>query len=311
MISLPVEFSCCFRCSSESIKAKVDDLISSNDPLPNEAAWLAARDRMLLPVLRRIAALDTSHAMPPRWTDLSQALPPCPPGQSRFMGEEHRIRSLARIRFWEMCRMARLDYAKHQSDFQRIQSSDSLFHAFSALGDSILQLLILRMRPEATTPRLPGEEEDDRPRLDHDAVVPVWNQIKLLRNHDTILQIVYKVAEYSARHERRGRKHWDAYIHTMAQCGALEYGRSLALSMVGRQKDALTRFARRIDQEIKRQDRMRLALAMSAKDPNSPLHILGADVLRLIGALTRVEQPVLWEDVLHPYIQHDMLVEIE
>ena len=308
VIRLPVEFSCCFRCSSESIKAKVDDLISSKYPLPNEAAWLAARDRVLLPTLRRIALLDSSHAMPPRWTDLSQPLPPCPPGISRFMGEEHRIRSLARIRYWEMCRMARLGYDDHQTDFQRLHPNDSLFHAFSALGDSILQLLLLRMQPELASAPLPNEEA--RPRLDHDAAVAVWNQIKLIRNHDTVLQIIYNVAESSARYARRNRRNWGAYVRTMTQCGALEYGRSLAQSMVGRQTDVLKRFAQRIDDEIKHQDKMRLILAASITDKGSSLHLLGADMIRLIATHTRIDEPVLWEDVLHPYITHDLLVSI-
>ncbi|MBV5276738.1 hypothetical protein JZU56_02605, partial [bacterium] len=76
VLTLPVEFACCFRCSEESIKSKVEDLIS--DILPTEEAWNAARDRMLMPVLRRLSQVDAR--MPLAWTNTSIPLPQCPPG---------------------------------------------------------------------------------------------------------------------------------------------------------------------------------------------------------------------------------------
>jgi hypothetical protein len=196
VLTLPVEFACCFRCSEESIKSKVEDLIS--DILPTEEAWNAARDRMLMPVLRRLSQVDAR--MPLAWTNTSIPLPQCPPGPTSNI-EDQRIRSLIRIRFWELCRMARLRYAEYQTNFQKHVSSDSFIHAFSSLADSIMSLLTVQMKPVMV-----NNPEQETIRCDE--IVAVWNQIKLIRNRDTVLQIVYKVAVSPARSLKKNRPIW-------------------------------------------------------------------------------------------------------
>ena len=306
VITIPVEFAHCFRCSFESIKLKVETLLNNN--LPNEDAWLASRDKMLLPTLRRLSALDTSCSMPLVWTDLSKPLPQCPPGTLKFQGERHRIQSLMRIRYWEMCRMARLDYERHRDNFNKTTYGDSIFHAFSALGDSIMSLIMLQFKPEIEPEQ--GGLSLSSPLLDQDNAAGVWNQIKLIRNKDSMAQIVYHVAASSTSCKRLNSQQWKEYIHTMSQCGALEYGLMLAENMNGKQKNGLKRLASLIRVEIDRQQHMRLILAASFMDKNSTLHILGPDMLRLVAIHLHVEEPVLWEDVLSPHIDHDILVPI-
>ena len=187
VLILPIEYTCCFRCSEESIKSKVDDLIS--DKLPTKEAWHSAKDRMLLPVLRRLSLLDAR--MPMTWTDTSIPLPQCPPAP-KDSDEDKRIRSLIRIRFWELCRMARLSYDEYQINFQKIVLSDSFIHAFSSLADSIMSLLNLQMKPILVNSTV-------NEKIRHDEVVATWNQIKLIRNIDTVLQIIYRVASSFAR----------------------------------------------------------------------------------------------------------------
>ena len=81
---VPIRFTCCFYCSTNAIKTAISDLL---DNLPPDA-WLLVRDRMLLPVMRRLPKMNG------RWADLAQPLPPCPSDRDQ-------------ARCWELCRMVR------------------------------------------------------------------------------------------------------------------------------------------------------------------------------------------------------------
>jgi len=58
MVFIPIIYTCCFTCSTKLVKAQVDSLLES---LPADA-WPACRDRMLMPVLRRLSAMDSKGA---------------------------------------------------------------------------------------------------------------------------------------------------------------------------------------------------------------------------------------------------------
>ncbi len=106
------------------------------------------------------------------------------------------------------------------------------------------------------------------------------------------------------------------HVQTFLQYGALEYGLALAqqLRQVARQSydcnttqgalrvESLGNFATLIQEEIAHQTHRRLVLATAIKDAESTLHILGADMLRLIGQHLWEPDVLRWEDVLQPYI---------
>jgi septum formation topological specificity factor MinE len=99
-------------------------------------------------------------------------------------------------------------------------------------------------------------------------------------------------------------------VQTIAQCGALEYGLTLALNISGKHKETFLKFSKLIQCHIDLQNRMRLILAASMKDTNSSLHVLGPDLLNLVAKHIRVPEVVLWEDVLSNHIEHDILVTV-
>jgi hypothetical protein len=66
--------------------------------------------------------------------------------------------------------------------------------------------------------------------------------------------------------------------------------------------ESLGNFAGLIQQEINRQTDRRLVLAAAMKDAESTLHILGADMLRLVGQHLWQPDILRWEDVMRPYI---------
>lgn len=101
-----------------------------------------------------------------------------------------------------------------------------------------------------------------------------------------------------------------SYVDTMDEGGALEYGRLLANSLTGTYGQPLQDLISMIDKRIQEQNDHRLVLATAITDKGSSLHILGADILRMIGVKTYAEEVVLWEDVLHPYIEHDVLTTV-
>ena len=96
----------------------------------------------------------------------------------------------------------------------------------------------------------------------------------------------------------------------MDHSGGLEYGRLMAQSLTVRYGQPLHDLVSMIDERIQDQQERRLVLSTAIKDKGSALHILGSDIIRLIGSYTHTNQIVLWEDVLHAYIDHDILTTV-
>ena len=106
------------------------------------------------------------------------------------------------------------------------------------------------------------------------------------------------------------------HIMSIVRYGALDYTLALAKEMqnvayhvnilankrVSYAKNTAD-FAVMIQDEIDRQDTLRLVLAASLKDKDSSLYILGPDILRQISQHLRLPQIVLWENVLGEYLE--------
>ena len=101
--------------------------------------------------------------------------------------------------------MARLGYEGYEANFQKMASSDSFMYAFSSLAESIMSLLTMQMKPILVN-------RSKQETITNDAVVAVWNQIKLIRNRDTVLQIVCGVADSPARAVKRNKKMWEVSV---------------------------------------------------------------------------------------------------
>ena len=183
VLSIPSVFSCCWYCSTQSIKEKIDTILT--EQLPNETAWQLAQIAMLFPILRRMASLDAR--MPMRWVD--SPLPECPPGVAN---EGHRTFRMIRCRFWELCRMAKLDFKTYQSTFNK-PCDISFFHAFESLAKSILDLIIPRS----------------------DVYQGLYNQVKLISNDDVIFRMVTITASMSTRSENH---HSRLEVYLPIQC---------------------------------------------------------------------------------------------
>ena len=121
---------------------------------------------------------------------------------------------------------------------------------------------------------------------------------------------------FSEDHPQTNSQSHQLHAQTFTQYGALEYGLALTqqLKLVARQSydcnttqgalrmESLGNFAGLIQQEINRQTDRRLVLAAAIKDTESTLHILGADMLRLVGQHLWQPDILRWEDVMRPYI---------
>ena len=304
VIRVPVEFACCFRCSTESIKAKVDDLL--HEKLPDESTWLAARDRMLLPVLRNLCHLN--NCMPLAWTNLSKPLPNCPGGVSYGDDRAKVIQTRICVRFWELCRMTRLSYDTYHAGDQRVEST--FFDAFFALACSIMEMIRPDVRPVSLFTYDARVRERSQKTDDDGLAIATWYQLNLIRNRDPLPHNVFQAVGSPARITKQTTRTWSTYITTMKQCGALEYGLAMARNTKGYNNETTTDFADLIQAEIDREAYMRALLVSSLKDKNSKLACFNTDIMRMIVCHTHPVEPVLWEDLLTPFIQHDVLVTI-
>ena len=77
---------CCFRCSIAATKERVWEIIEKKKP------WNICRNKVLMPVLRRLAALGDGRWTPSSWIveDVGEACPSKNPITARF---------------WSLCRM--------------------------------------------------------------------------------------------------------------------------------------------------------------------------------------------------------------
>ena len=255
MVYIPVIFTCCYSCSVNYIKSCVDSLLES----PPEDSWPLCRDRMFVPVLRRLAELDPKRRMPLSWLDPETPLVICPNVSSIV---DYSIK----VRYWQLCWMVRMGWRQE------------FFRTFEALADSILSILA---------------KDDARDE-------GLWLQIKLIRNEDRVLRIVKCVAE------SKWVREWKGYVRHFSQCGSLKYALLLAKNIKSKRPCVMKAFVSQIEDEIDRENHLRLTVWTAVKDRNSSLHALGADVLRMILDQTRPPEIVLWEDVLGGFIQHDI-----
>jgi len=69
--------------------------------------------------------------------------------------------------------------------------------------------------------------------------------------------------------------------------------------------ESLRHFERLIQRETDHETSRRLTVAAALKDTQSPLHHLGADILRLIGQQMWLPEILRWEDVMQEYIVAD------
>jgi hypothetical protein len=124
---------------------------------------------------------------------------------------------------------------------------------------------------------------------------------------------------FSEYHPQTNSESHQLHAQTFTQYGALEYGLALtrqlrqithlsydANSTQGvRRAESLGNFEKLILKEIDQQVDRRLILATAIKDNKSSLHILGADMLRLIGQSLWQPEILRWEDVMPEYIESD------
>ena len=178
----PSKITCCFHCSADWNKNRINHLL--NEKLPTEDAWFAARDKMLLPLLRSMAQL--SHGvMPLRWTDLDIPMPE----ECLEWREMKKNRRLIRINFWELCQMARSAYDKYETNYVKNRSSDTFFTSFAAIANSTLDLLC---EPDQTAPFC--DMESILHPFDME-VQHLWFQIKLVKNSNTVAKFMYGIAK--------------------------------------------------------------------------------------------------------------------
>jgi transcriptional regulator with PAS, ATPase and Fis domain len=107
------------------------------------------------------------------------------------------------------------------------------------------------------------------------------------------------------------------HVQTFKQYGALEYGLALTRQLSAithlshdsnttqgeRRAESLKNFEKIIQKEIDVQIDRQLVLATAIKDTKSSLHILGVDMLCLIGQCLRQPAILRWEDVMREHIQ--------
>lgn len=311
LIITPIRFDCCFDCSTYANKHKVDLLIQ--EKLPSSAAWIHARDHMLLPVLRRMV-LVSSGIMPMRWTDLDTTLP-----ERASMWEEGNLtKRKIKLYFWQLCSMVRLTYEQY---LKHDTQDDTFFGSFASNALSAMHLL--SSNRDDKHPIIPLRSPD---------AMHVWFQIKLVKNEDPVHDVIYntasrlrwnnecamwKVIRVCFPSVRPLTPPTQLHTQTFAQYGALEYGLTLAQQLQQithlaydsetaqgtRRVEVLNAFGEKIQNEINRQTEMRLMLALAIKDTQSPLHILGVDILRMVGQWLWQPEILRWEDVMSAYIE--------
>jgi len=186
MLMTPIKFDCCFDCSAYSNKYKIDTLFK--EKLPSNTAWLHARDRMLLPVLQRMA-LASAGIMPTHWAALEQTLPS---RESMRKKETDDNKRKIRLCLWHLCSMVRMTYDQYLGyDTQDC----TFFDSFASIAHNALRLLSCRANDKI--PIMPMRSPE---------ALQLWFQIKLLKNEDHVLDTVYNTA--SRMQWRNERSMW-------------------------------------------------------------------------------------------------------
>jgi hypothetical protein len=169
MLITPLRFECCFHCSTYSNTLKIDKLLEAQ--LPTEGVWLNTQEKLLLPILKRVAQASRG-IMPMRWVDKHT---PLPERDSLKLETESNKRRM-RMHFWDLCHMARHTFDQYQSEDIH---HTSFIHNFVRIAEVTLNLmthgreqLIQRKSQEA---------------------MHLWFQIQLLKNEDVVLDTIYNL----------------------------------------------------------------------------------------------------------------------
>jgi len=173
-----------------------------------------------------------------------------------------------KVRYWQLCSMVRVGWRPEY------------FKTFEALAASILSILA----------------KDDVSAYDEG----LWLQVKLIRNEDRVLRLVKCVAQ------SKWVREWKGYVRHLSECCCLQYALVLARQIKSKRPWVMKAFVSQLEDEIDRENHLRLTVWSAVKDQGSTLHALGADVLRIILDHARQPEIVLWEDVLRGHIQHDI-----
>ena len=178
MLLPPMKFDCCFHCSTHAGLLKVENLLK--EKFTCESAWLQARDRMLQPILRRMAEASQGY-MPVRWTDARMPLPTYESLGAEPSGIKRDVRSI----FWRLCRIVRFSFEEYVSGnilFEHeITPNESVLQSFYRMASSTKLLTAMNCNQELTV-------ENRTPEAMH-----LSFQISLVNNYDGVLDTLYNL----------------------------------------------------------------------------------------------------------------------
>ena len=181
-----MKFQCCFHCSAHITSQKVDKLLEKN--FTCEGAWLQARDRMLRPILRRMAEASQGY-MPVRWTDARIPLPT----YDLLLTEPNSAKRRIRVLFWRLCRIVRYSFEEYASGITQdilhtseTTPKETVIQSFHRMASSMKNLVLRDITQEPITPRTPE-------------TMHLSFQIGLINNEDIILDTVYYVVSHKLR----------------------------------------------------------------------------------------------------------------
>lgn len=190
---------------------------------------------------------------------------------------ENTARSLITVRYWEICRILGTLSRIHRIILEQLHS-----------------LAIAILRKLHTVPGIhPGD------------ISRAWFQVNLMSNTDSAASVVLLVSE-----SPRSLDSSAAMVENLAECGALRYALTLAENIQPRFPTGLEDLRLKIKSQIRNEEHRMLLLATAITDADSSLHILGRDMIWRIAQLLRPPRIILWEDLLRPYIDHHMVLEV-
>ena len=278
---------CCFRCSMRTLHTHVAHMIGNLPP----GAWeTAVKPRIVLPLLRRLSTLDPLRRMPLRWLEQGGEAHPehCPAGGGAEGGGVHDFSTQVVIKYWEMCRMAKVG-PKGSHDKQ------VFFKTLLGLISSVLYTIAAREKHSVAMKSFLALEQ----------------QISILNGWDSIYEEIKDVITRSSQ--------WLAHDITrvaknIARCGAVDYAlfvverrrrsfesNEAAAVALDQLRDAL--LAGRANEAAKIRA---LLMALHPRSTGAAIRALGPDLLRVCVRAVPVERIVLWEEVLVEWLAVEM-----
>jgi hypothetical protein len=174
MLIAPLKFQCCFHCSAYANSPGVEKVI---EKFSSEGAWLQARDRMLQPILLRMAEASQGY-MPLRWTDARMPLP----SPESVQEEPDEVKRKVRSNFWRLCRITRLTFEEYVAEDTR---DETLVHIIHRMAYFSLTLLTY-------------SEDDEQPILPRTSpeAMHLSYQIDHIINEDGVLDVIYNLTSH-------------------------------------------------------------------------------------------------------------------